>query len=122
HADFGSHFVRQVEAAHIDNQVESRARQVADGFGKMVAQVETLLGHRAHSVARYRHRRRQAGAGGNDHVAAISARKGFGHLAAARIPDAHKEDPPGLPLHSFGSPLSFSRKSRWTRESAVSSG
>src|ERR1035438_3241797 len=106
-------------ATQVDDQVEFRAAQMAETFGKLVAQVDVFFGHGLEGVGGDAYGGGETGTGGDEDIGAIGAGEGFGHLAAAGVADAEEEDAFAL----FGghrlSVHNFFRKSAWTRESAV---
>src|ERR1700678_1036181 len=70
-------------AAHIDRQVETRAAELPDGLGKVIAYVDVPFEHGAPGIGSDAHCRREPGAGRNHHVCAVRACEAFRHLAPA---------------------------------------
>src|ERR1035441_8418426 len=111
------HPIREGKTAHINDEIELRApSQLADALGEMIPQIEVLLVHGEDGVRRQVGGGTQPRAGGDQDIAAVGAREGLRHLAAAGVTDAHEEDSFQLAAHSF------SRNSAWTRVSRVNSG
>src|SRR5581483_7923495 len=101
--------------AHVHQKINVADVDGRQALGVVGAQIEVLLLHGAEGIGGQPARRGQAGARGQQNVGAVSAGEGFRHLAAAGVPDTNEQDP-------LGRHYNFSRKSEWTRKSAVSSG
>src|SRR4051812_34167655 len=101
--------VRELLAAHVDDQMELNAAEMANTLREVISKIDALFVHRLERVGRDTAGGSEARASRNQNVAAVRSGKALGHLTAAGIPNTNKQDALQWAAHNF------SRKYRCTR-------